>query len=341
MNDATFGRLRVASETLGTIKRALPEHIDLFIGFPTWEARSVAIFEALRFNASSALTFDFHPSRVKDLPELREVHRHSREKWEHACQDLKQASIEVKLSRSTEPYANCALVIDQVRHCAEKRGEPITVLLDITSMPKVYALAILGLLLRFGYAHSIWIFYAGGKYGPPAAGVQAATGTPFTEGPWRPIAVPFFEGKVSSSRRRWFGYLMGAEGEKALQILRAYDPDRIALVAPMQGDKGPLDTEVDSQASAIAKEFDDRFVQRFVVRPWALIDIVYDLDAAIRDARDYEKSVLCGGTKMHSMAAAVLAMMHDDLGVICRVPVAYVPRRVTWTGQSELLHLSL
>lgn len=210
---------------------------------------------------------------------------------------------------------------------------PVRVLLDLSTCPRYYAMALFAGGIRRGVISSITCFYAEGRY-PPSPRINP--NDEFTAGRWAVRDVPMLAGTADPGNDRLYIVSVGFEGSKTYRAVSNDDPNRVAVLFPSPG--------VDSEYPARTRERNRLLFEEYGVRAQDVVcapagDAV-EAWRMLANADLIRKSdnpfYLCCGTKPHSLAMAAHAMLDEHITVLYAQPASHKeiqidPSGVYWT----------
>lgn len=238
--------------------------------------------------------------------------------------------VELGPSRSSEQ--NFVTLGNLVEGEYQRKGRPLTVLIDSTCLPKKYLLFLLGACFRKEWAARVAVLYAEGRYAEPMKR-SALGGGPrgyISEGDWSSVQVPYLESSSYAPRTRDVVVSLGSEVGMAIPLVERLVPRRRLTLIQITDDesrvpRGRLDNE-------------RKYVDILLQQPDATARH-YDLNDAVSVARDVlgmcqgATTCVAVGSKPHALALGVAALADDRIEVVCRVPGGYVVADVEATGQ--------
>ena len=307
----------------------LKRKYDLVLGGLSWERRTTSAFCAtkqldaeiklLKFSSRDA---DTDKRKNENLELLKKTFK---------C-DVVDLSRSVAFSENVEKIER--FIEDQ--YVATSR--PLSVLLDITCVPKSYILFLLGLGFSKDFFTRLDCLYAEGAYSldslqqdDPAFG---STGRAImSDGAWESVQIPYLESAATIPADRDLLVAMGGEVGLSLPFIEKYEPSRLGLVLISESLVQTPDQLPDSERQALAELLAEPNVTRFDV---PLCDVAGLADRAIQFCKNSKAESVSGvaiGSKTHALALGIAALSEDNMEVICRVPRAYKPLDVAATGQ--------
>jgi hypothetical protein len=202
------------------------------------------------------------------------------------------------------------------------KKKPINLFIDISTYPKYFALGIIAICLKLGFAKKIKIFYSEAKYGNEAKKVnEEEIEYIFTLGKWDTRAIPFLKSIHDPGKKKYYLVSVGFEGNKTMQIVNRKDPDRVSLLFP---DPGYMNNYI-SKTYYENKELIDSYQipEKHIIKANAgdAIEAWKILDQASPEKEKIENvHYLCCGTKPHAIALALRAICLEYPTVLYRLP---------------------
>ena len=313
--------------TSGNCVRSLIRGIyDLAIFTSSWDSRCICICDACEAQSRYGLLILFEG---RDSVGLRE--KHDKRLIEYAAS--KCGNVEYVKGFSVDVEGTWKQIFEKVLRFREYEGRPIKILLDLSTCPRYYALALVGCSLSYGIAEHISIFYAEGAYGGRSMGSAASNEYVFSKGHWRTVPVPSLQGTFDPEKKRYYLVSVGFEGPKTLQVINREDPDSISILFPQPGfirDYVAV-TEAENRELIHSYKVDDTEIIR--VHAGDAVAVWKSLHEATIE-KPYRDNVfyLCTGTKPHALGLALRALALGFPTVLYRVPERHNPLFVEPTG---------
>lgn len=212
-------------------------------------------------------------------------------------------------------------------------GRPLDVLLDLSTCPRYYAMAFLAQGFRTGVVGRLTCFYAEGRYPPNPADANADQ---FTAGRWETRAVPGLTGTADPGNRRLYVVSVGFEGSKTFRAVSSDDPDRVAVLFPDPGVDPGYPERTQRENRLLFREYgieDEDLIKApagDAITAWAAL-----AEASV-SRQDENPFYLCCGTKPHSLAMALHALVGERTTVLYAKPAGHkeleiVPSGVFWS----------
>jgi hypothetical protein len=294
---------------------------DLSLLAPSWDARCLAITATDPAFAGRHLVLRYDNAGV------------SNRQTEHA----KRIGNWLAGSEVTNVPGSSAAVLQfwrrirsQIVEAARKKGHPLDVFVDMSTIPRVVSLALAGDLLLRRYVYSISYLYVEANYEP-----VPKQGPVFTHGRWRNIQVPGLLGTDSARLERKCIVSLGFDGEDTHRLVNAAEPVTVAAVLAAPG--------VTESTVALAEERN-----RPLLEDWVSPELVFRVPAV--DVQGMAESVglisqeffpanlyyFCMGTKPHALGMALGAIYNREAAVVYRVPDRYQERATERTDRAHL-----
>jgi len=199
-------------------------------------------------------------------------------------------------------------------------GRPLDVLLDLSTCPRYYAMAFLARGFRDGIVGRLTCFYAEGRYPPDP---QEMAVDQFTAGKWETCSVPGLAGTADPGKKRLYVVSVGFEGSKTFRAVSSDDPDRVVVLFPEPGVDPSYPTRTKENNRLLFAEYgigNDLMVKApagDAIKAW---EALAESDVAADDENPF---YLCCGTKPHSLAMALHALVADRTTVLYAKPAGH------------------
>jgi hypothetical protein len=321
----TDGWIRVDSNYSQGITSLGLGDFDLGVFVSSWDARCLEVtqIDGLRVTTSILMLFD-------------EVDLHGR----RSVADRRLSTfLEERSERVTEVRGSVANLegtfAELWRSClsaAVNLERPLNVLLDITTAPRYYSLGVVSFLLRSGIASTVTAIYSEGSY--PEQGAEFVE-IEFTRGEWHAVTVPGLEGIYEPERRKFYLVSAGFEGSKTLRVVSRADPDRVCVLAPDPGTKEGYAERMYEDNRLLLSDY-ARATDNSLIRASAgdVVEALRNLqEAAVERPQQENTYYLCTGTKAHSLALGIRALLLEFPAVIYHLPDAHRSPLIAPTGR--------
>lgn len=199
-------------------------HYDVVVMTASWDSRCTCLTDAdVTATVGIGIFFESRGSGA-----LRDAHDPI------VSQYLESRSAEfVRLTRASEDTDGLWHELwARVQRAAQACGRPIRVLLDLSTCPRIYAMALIGNGFRSQLVAEMTVFYAEGAY--PARPVDEPHEV-FTAGRWQTVPVPGLEGDSQPSKPRRYVVSVGFEGSKTMRAVSSEGADFVSVLFPRPG----------------------------------------------------------------------------------------------------------
>lgn len=303
------GSVTASSFSGGSVSELLNDSFDMVLVCSSWDERCLAATEVSSLQTSEALILEFNQ---KDKHGLRAKHDQKLQRFFRRRAPTSVVEGDVRNLRDT--WRQLQVSLGQV---ANARGGGLRLLLDITTMPRFYSLAVLGAGLKSGAIAELSLLYSEGSYpDPPARGDVA-----FTRGIWKATPIPTFEGEYDPGKGTFYLVSIGFEGGKTLRVVRRADPTRVVALLPDPGTHPDYAARTRADNRILLEEFVDpaegliRAPAGDAVAAWRA------LSETGAERPEIENSFfLCSGTKAHSVALALRALHLEFPALLYNLP---------------------
>lgn len=300
---------------------------DLCIGVSSWESRAVTAFEQLpAFDAAwEVWAFSSNDSE--------------RASAKAACferlKTLREESVGfLQLFGSLQYEKNFHLIQRHIATRRAEKGEPLSILLDMTCMPKKYILFILGMAYRNEYVRAIDFVYAEGAYkNSNAVDPQGLMSWSSSEGEWSSVQVPYLEAENFIPDARGLIVALGAEISASIPFIERYEPGWISLIS-VEDDPARINTSAIDKERRLLRELESLPItmsQVFALED--LLKVAENCRDLCREHRDMAVTGLAIGAKPHALGLGVAALSVPNFEIVCRLPSHYLSGDVAPTGQ--------
>lgn len=207
-------------------------------------------------------------------------------------------------------------------------GRPLDVLLDLSTSPRYYALALFACGMRSGVLSSLTCFYAEGEYPEATNGAQEQ----FTEGRWETRHVPGLAGTADPGNKRLYVVSVGFEGSKTYRVVSSDDPDRVRVLFPQPGVKPEYVDRTRQNNRLLLADFGVQDADMVVAPAGDAIAAWQALALSELAGPGDNPSYLCSGTKPHALAMAIHALVEDRPTVLYAKPASHKEARTRPLG---------
>jgi hypothetical protein len=294
---------------------------------PSWDTRCISITESESTTAELSIVLLFTQKdglglrKKHDAAVLQFAENHSKRVVIIEGNSVDVAGMWARLRESV------LLFRDQIRR-------PLRVLIDISTCPRYYALALMAVALGTGVGKTVTMFYCEGVY-DDGAKTEAEKHEIFTGGEWRPVAVPGLFGDWEPFKKRFYLASLGFEGAKTLRAIGKADPDRVGVLLPDPGIRpdypaktmhanAELFTQYTVPANSVV-----RAPAGDAIAAWKAMGESEGLERPLEENAYYT----CAGTKPHSVALALRAIVLGYPTVLYNLPDSHKVTRILPAGK--------
>lgn len=299
---------------------------DVVLTASSWDCRCLCITNEKRISFEIALMIEFS---TRDEQGLRD--KHDKALLKH----LRRTSNKLHVFKGSSSAVESLWtdIKKKLLEIANSLNRPISILLDISTIPRYLVGAALALGLKQGLASRITGFYAEGTYDNPTGDLQGV----FTGERWRFVPIPGLEGLYNPVKKRFFLLSLGFEGSKTLRYLSTQEPDRVSVLFADPGfDQGYAERSRSNNA-ALLDYFHIPPQQIAAAHAGDAVAAWAELSARrLENFRLENVSYICCGTKPHSFALMLRALSVKTATVLYNVPdihrvINTVPTGFVWT----------
>lgn len=324
----SFRRGHLCVEQIEGVTEKLPLSGDLLILASSWERRSTQIATAAHQRYPRAAVIRFAERGSRGLRETNDdvLTRFAADVGYRVEPLPEHSSLDVTGWRD----ALCELLID----AAKDVGRPLDVVVDLTCLPKYFALTILGFAIRAGLVRRIVFFYAAGRYALPSAQGPLIPIHSFTEGEWRSFQVPYLEGELNPDRKVRIMAAIGFETYQARKFIAAYEAERHELLMPSPGFSPVYEARGEAETRALATFLDLSVEAVTRVPAWSANKMANEMLRLVDQTDRYNDLALCLGTKPQALGVGIAALIRPQMTVVCRVPSRYAETDTPASGRA-------
>jgi hypothetical protein len=325
-SEASIGPLHVTQSVISS-PDALLGNYDLAIAAVSWESRGVTALPFLKGRAAETVLLRFASSDAA-IDQLKD-------RTQSTADEVLGAYRLLQLDSSTVWHANVAALDQFLTDTVARVGRPISVLLDMSCLPKRYVLLLFGRGFRQEHVARMDVLYAEAKQYETKTLKHSGVVNIVSEGAWTTVQVPYFEGDNYTPDRRDLFISLGGELTNAIPIIERFEATDLRLYA------------VDNTAVRLPKaqyEGEAPIRQKLLNLPnaysmsFALEDIVGLAEEVLR-TRSLPTTCLAIGPKTHALAFGLAALANDSIQLVCRSPGRYLANDAVPSGRVFLYQI--
>ena len=309
---------------------------DVAVAGLSWESRGPAAFGSL--NAIGAqLTLLKFKSRSEEVETAKVAQLES-------FRTL-QSDLGVKeLEASTDAEKNFASIKAWLQDLYAKAERPLSILLDITCIPKTYVLYLIGLGFSDELVARMDCLYTPGKYDLVSGGTgipPALTGprSLLSEGEWHSRQIPYLEASEYIANDADLLVTLGGELGLSLPFIERFEPRRLGLICIEETSPSRDGPMLGSERMAYNELLREPNAKQVDIK---LCDAV----GVARHAANFVESSIARGTTMmaigskpHAIGIALAALANPRVEVVCRTPASYRAVDVQPSGNPMLYEI--
>ncbi|WP_141677827.1 hypothetical protein [Microbacterium oleivorans] len=299
-----MSRRRIVSQSVAvdSIEVSI-EDVDLLIGGATWDARCLVVNDiSYRNRVTHAMLLTFEDRGTSGRVD---IHEGLLREGMSRVSDNPLLTLQIDTSALVGAWA---MFRRAVLNVYEAVGRPLRVAVDLNSVPRYLALSLLGFGAKTGVVASFSAIYSAAR-----AYINESSSLSFTEGSWKPRAIPTLGEGAFPSARSVLVVSGGFEGDHTLRLVNALEPDRV-IVALTTGIRVEHDRMAQRASVNLAEDY--LLAEGGVVTLPAqdLASSVEKLEASLsrfsEEGEDVALSFLLSGTKIAALAMGLYAVDH-------------------------------
>lgn len=324
--EASIGPLHVSQGEL-TSQEALLSNYDIGIAAVSWESRAITALPFMNGRSAETVLLRF-ASTDSSVDELKNVTQLSADKI------LGSYRLQT-LERSTLWNGNIAALDQLINETVGRAGRPISVLLDMSCLPKRYALFILGRGFRQEHVARMDVLYAEAERYEATKLKHSGAVNIVSEGDWTTAQVPYFEGDNYTPDKRDLFISLGGELTNAIPIIERFEANELRLYAVEHTETRLPRAQYDGEAP-IRQRLSD--MPNAYNMSFALEDIVGLAEDVLR-TKHLPATCLAIGPKTHALAFGLAALASDSIQLVCRTPGRYLANDAYPSGRVFLFQI--
>jgi hypothetical protein len=304
--------LHATSEQDDDPTQLIAGHFDLLVTTASWDSRCLCLIDC-EVTADSAVGV-FFTNRGEGT--LRDKHDPQVQSF------LERAGSQVtSIHRGSDELDDLwGDLWNAITDAADVARSPLRVLLDLSTCPRYFAMALIAAGFRSHLVGELIVFYAEGKYPPPT---DEDPHEPFTHGRWETVPVPLLEGQADPGLPRHYVVSVGFEGSKTVRAVSSEGADNVTVLFPRPGVAREYEKRTMDENRILLDDFgidEDEVIAAPAgdsVATWRALDErrhLWTCDDAF---------YLPAGTKPHAIGMALDAMLGGDVSVMYAKPATH------------------
>ena len=334
-SELAIGNLLVRQRELAVGAKLVLKY-DAIIAGLSWEDRATFCLSQLSYPPAEAMLLKFK-SRSTEVEKAKNRHLAT------FMAILPALSVK-ELGPSTDTQINFLALKAWLQDRYTAAGRPLSILLDVTCIPKTYVLYLLGLGFTEELIARMDCVYGPGVYDLMAdngAGASSLSGprSILSEGEWRARQIPYLEADNYIANDSDLLVTLGGELGLTLPFIESYEPRRLGLVFIGETSPGSAYPMRASEMRAYEELLREPNAE---CTDLALCDAIAVASHALQfvtasAARSITAMAL--GSKPHALGLGVAALANTNMEIVCRTPSAYRPINVAASGKLMLYEI--
>ncbi|MCC4296626.1 hypothetical protein [Aurantimonas coralicida] len=324
--ETSIGPLLVTQGEL-TSKESLLHDYDIAIAAISWESRAVTALPFMNGRSSETVLLRF-ASSDRSVDGLKD-------RTQSAADKILGTYRLESLMGSTVWNENVAALDRLMTEAVGRAGRPISVLLDITCLPKRYALFLIGRGFRQEHVARMDVLYAEAERYETTKLAHSGAVNIVSEGAWTSVQVPYFEGNNYTPDKRDLFISLGGEITNAIPLIERFEANELQLYAVENTSVRLPKAQYDGEAPVRQRLLD---MPNSFNKDFALEDIV-GLAEDVLKSTHLPTTCLAIGPKTHALAFGLAALANDSIQLVCRSPGRYLATDALPSGRVFLFQI--
>ena len=301
-------------------KEALTRPYDAVIAGLSWESRGPTALARLSGIAPPLTLFKFRSrsgeaeaAKVTQLEEFRAF--------------LPQLAVK-ELDSSTDTEKNFPAIKAWLQDLYAAAQRPLSILLDITCIPKTYVLYMIGLGFSDELVARIDCLYTPGKYdlvSGAAATPPALTGprSLLSEGEWHSRQIPYLEASEYIANDADLLVTLGGELGLSLPFIERFEPRRLGLICIEETSPSRDSPMLESERLAYEELLREPNAMQEDIKLCDAVGVARHGIGFIESSIARGTTMMAIGSKPHAIGMALAALADPRVEVVCRTPASY------------------
>lgn len=331
---SSFG-IKGDSLNLQSLDGVSGRHFDVIIITSSWDDRCLSLTQATDLTSEQCISIIFDDkddSGRRDRNDLL-ISRYARK--------ISKSNVISVSGISTSIDDVLSKVYKALFETRIKLGRPLSILFDLTTVPRYYPLSIMTMGFSQSIVRKIDFFYTEGIYPEHNPVKHWDDEVLFTTGKWTTIPIPFLRGlSIPTAPKRYF-VSIGFEGSKTLLVLNKTEPDIVNIVVPDPGFSPDYEKRSISANSQLIETFGID-LESDAIRHHAAdaISVWRSLEQKNQSSPLINDLYLCSGSKPHSLGMALASFcLQRPATIYClperHNPISVEPLESYWTYSLE------
>ncbi len=240
-----------------------------------------------------------------------------------------QSDLDLKeLEASTDAALNFASIKAWLQDLYAKAERPLSILIDITCIPKTYVLYLIGLGFSDELIARLDCLYTPGKYDLVSDGVgspPALTGprSLLSEGEWHSRQIPYLEASEYIANDADLLVTLGGEIGLSLPFIERFEPRRLGLICIEETSPSRNDPMLGSERMAFEELLSEPNATQIDIKLCDAVGVARHASSFVESSIARGTTMMAIGSKPHAIGIALAALANPRVEVVCRTPTSY------------------
>lgn len=246
--------------------------------------------------------------------------------------------------RSTETAANFRAIKAWLQDLYAAAQRPLSIMLDITCIPKTYVLFLIGLGFSEELVARIDCLYTPGKYDlvtGDTVTLPALTGprSLLSEGEWHSQQIPYLEASEYIAKDANLLVTLGGEIGLSLPFIERFEPRRLGLVCIEETSPARNVPMLESERMAYEELVREPNVEQMDIKLSDAVGVARHALSFVGSSATRGTTMMAIGSKPHAVGLALAALSGPRAEVVCRTPAFYRAVDVQPSGNPMLYEI--
>ena len=299
---------------------ALPRSYDAVVAGLSWETRGPTALSKLKIVGAKLTLFKF-ASRSQAIEDAKTIQLRTFL--------LLQPDLAIKeLDASTEAEKNFKTIKSWLQDLYAKSERPLSILLDMTCVPKTYVLYLVGLGFSDELIARLDCLYTPGRYDLISGGVAtppALTGprSLLSEGEWHSRQIPYLEASEYIANDADLLVTLGGELGLSVPFIERFEPRRLGLICIEETSPNRAVPMLRSERMAYDELLREPNAVQEDIKLCDAVGVARYAISFIENSTARGVTMMAIGSKPHAIGIALAALSDPRVEVVCRTPASY------------------
>lgn len=299
---------------------ALPRAYDVIVAGLSWETRCPTALSRLKSVGPELILFKF-TSRSDEI----EAAKSSQLEIFLAL----QPDLTIKdLDASTEAEKNFKAIRAWLQDLYAKAEHPLSILLDITCIPKTYVLYLIGLGFSDELVARLDCLYTPGRYDLVSGGaatppVLTGPRSLLSEGEWHSRQIPYLEASEYIANDADLLVTLGGELGLSVPFIERFEPRRLGLICIEETSPSRDIPMLQSERMAYDALLREPNASQKDIKLCDAVGAARHAISFLGNSAARGATMMAIGSKPHAIGIALAALSDPRVEVVCRTPASY------------------